>query len=269
MRSFLLKILLSFVASAAPAMAAPLLDVLVHDLDSGRYKTVYPYRGQQYIVGQPGHRYTLSLRNNTAERLMAVVSIDGVNVITGETASTSQSGYVLDPWQQTEIKGWRKSLRQSAEFYFTSLPNSYAGRTGRPNNVGVIGVAVFRERAPPVVFHNQLNRDDAGPYEESEAADMAGAAAPATESMARPNAAAPAGRAKSAQAEKKLGTGHGQRRYDPVSYTDFERAQTSPNQVVSIYYDSYQTLVKRGIVPQRRARHVEPDPFPSDFVPDP
>ena len=38
-------------------------------------------------------------------------------------------------------------MREVAAFTFTDSPNSYAERTGRPANVGVIGVAVFRERA--------------------------------------------------------------------------------------------------------------------------
>lgn len=64
---------------------------------------------------------------------------------TGETAAPSQSGYVLQPWQSTSIEGWRKSLDRVAAFRFTRLANSYAARTGRPDDVGVIGVAVFRE----------------------------------------------------------------------------------------------------------------------------
>ena len=40
-------------------------------------------------------------------------------------------------------------LNEVAAFYFTQLPDSYAARTDRPDNVGVIGVAVFREYQPP------------------------------------------------------------------------------------------------------------------------
>src|SRR6266699_5465773 len=78
------------------------------------------------------------------------MSVAGVNVITGDTASPSQSGYVLDAHGSFEIAGWRTSMSRTAAFFFTTLANSYAARTGRPDNVGVIGVAVFRER--PRVF---------------------------------------------------------------------------------------------------------------------
>lgn len=84
------------------------------------------------------------------EELLAVVSVDGVNVIAGQSADPSQSGYVVSSRASIDIQGWRRSLSQTAAFYFTSLPDSYAARTGRPEHVGVIGVAVFRKRqAPP------------------------------------------------------------------------------------------------------------------------
>jgi len=79
-------------------------------------------------------------------RLLAVVSVDGVNVVTGESASPDQSGYVLDPGDYVNIQGWRKDLDRTAAFYFSDPADSYAARTGRPNDLGVIGVALFRER---------------------------------------------------------------------------------------------------------------------------
>ena len=95
----------------------------------------------------PGHRYSVRMTNRTGGRVLTVLSVDGVNAITGQTASPNQSGYVLSPWESAEIAGWRKSDNEIAQFNFTALPDSYASRTGRPANVGVIGVAVFTERA--------------------------------------------------------------------------------------------------------------------------
>jgi hypothetical protein len=66
------------------------------------------------------------LTNTVGERVLVVLSVDGVNAVTGETANPSQAGYVLDPWQSTEIAGWRKSLDDVAQFVFTDLPDSYA-----------------------------------------------------------------------------------------------------------------------------------------------
>ena len=78
--------------------------------------------------------------------------VDGVNVVSGDTAAPSQSGYVLGAYECADIQGWRKNLSRTAAFYFTELPDAYATRTGRPQNVGVIGVAVFREKQPPITW---------------------------------------------------------------------------------------------------------------------
>jgi hypothetical protein len=94
---------------------------------------VHRHRGELYVAGEPGHEYEIRLRSREHGRVLAVTSVDGVNVVSGETAATSQGGYVLD--------GWRKNLDEVAAFYFTRLRNSYAARTGRPDHVGVIGIA--------------------------------------------------------------------------------------------------------------------------------
>ena len=122
--------------------------VEVYDRHDHTLLPVYEDGGERWIVGTPGHEYAIRIRNHTGQRILAVPSVDGVNAITGETASPEQSGYVLEPYGSVEIAGWRKSLSHTAAFYFTELADSYAARTGRPHDVGVIGVAVFRERAP-------------------------------------------------------------------------------------------------------------------------
>ncbi|MGQ0383894.1 MAG: hypothetical protein ACT4UP_04285 [Gammaproteobacteria bacterium] len=226
-------------------------EVEVYDRTAGNYLPVYWHAGERHIAGEPGHEYEIRIRNQGPGRVLAVTSVDGVNVITGQTAHARQSGYVLDPWGTVEIDGWRKSMAEVAAFYFTALPDSYAARTGRPENVGVIGVALFRERTPyPVAVEVQ---------------PMADAAAPAAESRA---ARGQLGKLKS---EDRLGTGHGERRDSGATYVDFQRASKHPDQVVTIYYDSYRNLIARGVIPQPKQRYARrtPEPFPGGFVPDP
>ena len=146
-RRLLLSLALaSTVACSMPLSARDLVQMDVIDRDSGQWLPEYGHRGQHWIAGVPGHRYAVRLANTTGERVLVVLSIDGVNAVTGQTAAPSQAGYVLEPWETAEIAGWRKSYDDIAQFVFTDLPDSYAARTGRPDNVGVIGVAVFRER---------------------------------------------------------------------------------------------------------------------------
>ena len=139
-------------AACAPAQGRPLVDVDVVDRDTRRMaRPDPPSRPTTGSPATPGHRYAVRLTNTTGERVLVVLSVDGVNAVTGETAHPSQAGYVLAPWQSTEINGWRKSLEDVAQFVFTDLPDSYAARTGRPDNVGVIGVAVFAEARPTLL----------------------------------------------------------------------------------------------------------------------
>lgn len=141
--------------TALPAVAlGRLTDVRIINRDSGEILTMYLYKGDYWVAGEPGARYAVELKNTARRRVLNVVSVDGVNVVTGETAAFDQPGYVLTPGQSYDVSGWRKSRREIAAFEFTSLPRSYAARTGRPDDVGVIGVAVFREK----VVYRRLRR---------------------------------------------------------------------------------------------------------------
>ena len=261
-RLLLVLALTSTVACSMPVAAGDLVQLDVVDRDNGQVLPEYRHRGQDWIAGVPGHRYSVRLTNTTGERVLVVLSVDGVNAVTGQTASPSQGGYVLEPWESAEIAGWRKSLDDIAQFVFTDLPDSYAARTGRPANVGVVGVAVFRERqvqpiyapppAPPIA--NGMARNEA-------------------RKAASPSAGASADRAMtSAEAmPQRLGTGHGQREWAPVGQTEFIRASSRPQQVSQVRYDDADNLVALGILPRYQAPHARnaPRAFPNGFVQDP
>lgn len=144
--------------------------------------------------------------------------------------------------------------------HFTSIEESYAGRTDRPRNVGVLAVAAFREEVPqPVVLP-----------EPPPSPPLA-----ATEGVASPQAAGDSAfrsmskaEASNAITDKKLGTGHGERVVSPTRYTEFRRASSRPDEVVTIFYDSRPNLIAQGIIPSRPTART-PNPFPGGFVPDP
>lgn len=242
--------------TAAPVHAGGrLADVQVYDRTSGEFLRVHHHEGRHYVAGTPGHQYELRVRNLTAVRTLAVTSVDGVNVISGQTAAMGQGGYVLDAHDSVNIAGWRKSLDDVATFFFTAHDNSYAARTGRPFDVGVIGVALFPEKRRCCEW--LWRGDDADRGER----DAGSGAAPS---------AAPEGLQGQRQ-EKRLGTGHGHREPAPARHTEFERASSEPAEVISIYYDSRENLVAQGVLPRNRdyAQHRRPRPFPGGFVPDP
>ena len=149
--AYFLFFLGSAMACKAQAMGG-IADVAVIDRDSGAVLSPHYYRGEYWVAGRPGARYSIQIRNRLGERVLAVASVDGVNVVSGETAGWGQTGYVFDPGESYQITGWRKTDAEVAAFTFTDSPNSYAERTGRPANIGVIGVAIFRERQPEPAY---------------------------------------------------------------------------------------------------------------------
>jgi hypothetical protein len=250
---------IALAAAAAALVATPafaigsLVGVDIVDRSQNELLPVYQQRGTAWVAGRPGSSYAVRLSNRSGARVMVVLSVDGINAVTGETAGLGQVGYVLMSGQSTEITGWRKSLTEAAAFYFTALPDSYAARTDRPDNVGVIGVAVFRERQrEPEV--SRRSSDSAEPSV-AQNADRARGAAESSAPAPSPSAA------------KALGTGHGEREYMPTSHTHFERASDRPNELVRLRYDSHERLLASGVIRSRRAPWW-PEPFPG-FVPDP
>ncbi|KRD55427.1 hypothetical protein ASE52_04035 [Acidovorax sp. Root275] len=283
--------------ASLPAQAiGRLADVTIVDRDTGATLPVHYAKGEYWVAGCPGARYAITVRNRSGERVLAVPSVDGVNVLSGETAAWDQRGYVFSPYERYQITGWRKSDSQVAAFEFSSIANSYASRTGRPAHVGVIGVALFREQPPvpspavtPEPYSQSQRRENSGGNGNSlgrlreepaphqplpSAAPAAAAPAPSSEaeSSARSMAADSVARA-APMPSAKLGTAHGQRETSVVSHTTFTRLQDQPNEVISIRYDSRENLVASGVIREPLARPHVPRAFPQSdnpsYVPDP
>ena len=260
---------------AAPAVAGWVGNIDLLTRGDGSVLPVYEKDGRKWVVGAPGQEYAIRVCNTTGARVLAVMSVDGVNVVSGDTASPSQSGYVLDAWQCADINGWRKKLASIAAFYFTELPDSYAARTGRPDNVGVIGVAFFREKPQPVAWKDTPARiaPQSAAAEPSARQEAAGASANdagrvETERKARSDFAA----ATPAPAPMaKIGTGHGRNERSYVQTTRFERESAAPNETIAFHYDRRENLIAMGILPPPAVARSS-NPFPAwtpRFVPDP
>jgi len=257
-------ILATAIAPLAAVRADSLARVDVYDRSAGEALPVYRQHGRRYVEGRPGNEYAVRIRNCTDQRLLAVLSVDGVNAVTGETASPDQAGYVIEPGGYVTVQGWRKDLTRTAAFYFSDPEASYAARTGRPNDLGVIGVALFRER--PVERQGWFSSDRRTAPAPSRGKAAADAAEKAVDSRAAgANAAAPA------MQEPSLGTGHGRGEYSPVQRVEFERASARPDELVAMRYERRETLVAMGVLPRARHASRNPDPFPGalSFVPDP
>lgn len=236
----------------------------------------HKWHNSVWVAGEKNSPYSLTLHNPNPYRVLVVVSVDGLNVITGNKASTQDQGYIINPYSSTEIAGWRKNTNQVAQFYFSSKDYSYSNRVGEgTQNTGVIGVAVFKEayqhRYPgvvssePPVFESQS-------LEDSYSREYSGKKEGGTSigSVAKNMARAPGGPSESfiqrkQETKQELGTGHGRSIGSYVEYDHFERASNRADEIINLYYDSRENLVKRGIIPDySHRRDYIPRPFSDD-----
>jgi len=223
----------------------------VEILGTGSYRLpTYYYNGRTYVLGTIGERYRIRITNPTARRVEAVVSVDGLDAIDGRTAGFEKRGYVIAPYGDVQLDGFRTSMDEVATFRFSSVRDSYAGRKGKDQNVGVVGVAFFpeRERPRPVSRPIEPRRR----YPAAEGAAPPSAAPYDGEYSGRDDSAAPRAEAKSRSAAPSerpgLGTEFGERRYSSVDYTTFQRANGStPSSVVEIRYNDRDGLIALGI----------------------
>lgn len=197
-----------------------------------------------YVEARQGRNYSLRLTNRTGERVGVEVSVDGLNVISGERATGGLGRmYVLEPWESTSIQGWRTSLESVRRFTFVDEKASYAARVGKANGkMGWIEVAVHREIRP--VAEN-LERDEWKRAREGaprdgdsreQSADAQAAPAPKSEAPA-------AGAARSYP-----GTGWGDRLHDSVRLVDFDPYPT-PVERVTLRYEYRAALQALGVLP--------------------
>lgn len=252
-------------AATGASAVGRVADVNVIDRSTGVSLPVHLHRGEYWIAGQPGAKYSIQIRNKRGPRLLAVMSVDGLNVLTGETADFGQSGYVFESGQRYGIEGWRKTDSEVAAFVFTASGDSYAERIGKARDMGVIGVALFRERPPVAVFSPPVleRRQEAPATAGASSADNAmERSSKPSQSSVTPSAPSPS---------PKLGTAHGERENSLVTRTQFVRNSSSPDEVIRIRYDSHANLMAMGIIPNPHNQPV-PNPFPGSpvgYVPDP
>jgi hypothetical protein len=276
------------VAPETTRLTGPLSDIEIIDRNTGQRLPIYFHNGRRYVAGTPGNRYAVAIRNRSSARVLAVIAVDGINAVSGESAAWHQTGYVLDPYRRYEVRGWRKSQERIAAFEFTSLSDSYAARTGRPNDVGVIGVALFREaiKPEPLTLAPPARQESRRSFSNEQASESAPASsAPPAPPGGVGEAAASAGKSAGGRAAdlasaeatarsrplERLGTGHGRNENSQVTYTSFERARPQPDQIVTIHYDSRANLIALGVIPRPAPERPVPNPFPGSlgFVPDP
>lgn len=289
-RSVLFAVGLGLVLVAASAGAerpwrlprpVPSYSVTLEDA-SGAPLPTFHHEGRTFVLGERGERYAIRVHNPTAERVEAVISVDGRDAVSGDVADyRSQRGYIVPPYGSIRIEGFRRSLDEVATFRFSSPHESYSARRGTPENVGVIGVAVFRERSRPIV-----RRDPPRPFPrrvdpEIDASEAPSASAPESRRKSAFGSARSSDAARRAPSAEyvprdrvnNLGTEYGETRESSVVEVSFVRRSASPDRLFTLRYDDAAGLESRGVDLGRwfeRRRYAEPQPFPrSRFAPPP
>ena len=258
------------------------------------------YEGQLYVAGKKNGRYQIRVRNKTRERILIITTVDGRNVQTGEPGGGHEDGgHVLEPHQSWTFTGWRTSNNEVAAFRFGKKGGAYSSQMGSPENVGVIGVAVFEEEAPPpqVVTVKETryivpaSHTPWSPYQVTWDSYTAGVPLSFSTTLLGTSAWAPvssstvstvncsdqmsessssftvsssttrARSSKKSRVKQELGTEFGEQLHSQVRTTTFNRASDAPCEVWVIRYDSMDALQKRGIMGHHKPQEA-PQAFP-------
>jgi hypothetical protein len=232
--------------------------------------------GRTYVMGTVGSRYAIVVTNPTPRRVEVVLSVDGLDAMDGQPANyVDKRGYILPPYGDTTVDGFRTSLQEVAAFRFSSVSDSYAGRLGQPRDIGVIGAAFFAEQPPIAVAPPppprpvETQRHERAPSKRYAPSDDLASntpppapAAPSTRGAGGdeiPQAHAEPGPAGGPKDDKGysggetwrrpgLGTEFGEQRESPVTLTEFARANPAhPTQVIAIRYNDRAGLVALGV----------------------
>lgn len=243
----------------------------------------YYHQGQVWIEGREGSTYTLRFTNRGPNRVLAIFSVDGLDVLKGKPAGHLSEGYVVNGNSTLDIPGWKLDDATAAEFFFSRSSKSYVSKIGgNVNNTGVIGAMVFNERqmvqwAQPahltftsaslpntnwsgMVGYNSSSTLTAGSVHPGVPASLnnlsVGSASDGTLRSATTSLN---------MVSQEVGTGFGQATaWNTVNTTFTREHPTVPNAIMAVYYDSAKNLQRRGIVLKSRyGTDTSNNPFPA------
>jgi len=263
---------------------APLIQVRVQ-ID-GKFVQEYHKDNNTFIEGKKGQNFALHLKNLSRNRILVHPMIDGLSAMTGKEASRfdNQNGYIIDPEGSAVIPGWRIDNNEVASFYFAGDGKSYAEKTGRGKDKGVIGYAVWSElvfASKDNMFESKSTVDsmDFGPrnssprYGHSNSSGVCGQSSHIEPelsfetqcSIAPERQTKGATRSTRSVTTSNLGTGFGQATSHHVESVHFVTTSDKPLVAGAIYYDDAAGLRARGIrLRRKKCSRDLPNPFPKD-----
>lgn len=224
----------------------------VNILVNGNSVAKYYKDGKTYIEAKDGSEYEIQIKNNHCQRVLAVASVDGLNVITGEPASIEDSGYVINPYDSFRIKGFRYSDEKVGAFKFVSKDKSYASEKQVSENCGVIGVKIFNDATSYTVTGTNILKytvEDipSSPYIQPLVCDKS------------------YGSNVVMCCNFDMGSGWGSSKESKVTHTNFERGYVT--HTFEFYYASRKALIDMGVIESSAPKISFPKSFPKYATP--
>jgi len=233
------------------------VEVVVH----GKPLKEYEKDGKAYVEGREGTLFSIKIRNNSWQRKLFVPTVDGLSVMDGEVGGFESGGYIVGAYDSIEIKGWRTSDRDVAEFFFSGSGKSYSVRSGKGGgNIGVIGVAVVGEKVRYQTFNiSQMQNITPAPWNPGYPYNNKFFCSSDDSVMCLSAQCCDA-----VNVAQGVGTGFGDRKESHVTEVSFDR-EGSPECVFQIFYNTREELKKLGIGFEKRACYVSPQAFPGKY----
>lgn len=235
----------------------------VEVLINGRSAKEYYHEGKIYIEGREGTSYKIKVRNNGCNRVKAVISVDGLNVISGEEATLLGRGYIINGYNSLTVDGWRKSNSNVHEFYFSDIGKSYSVRSGKGDkNIGVIGVSIVEEERANPWFVTYTAAGRGFDYTKYPITCDAGYS---NNYLSVGSTDCSSYESSKVNCSNTIGTGWGKELRSDVVDVDFN-SKGYPAETFEIFYDTIKGLRKRGISLDRHPSYVDsPKAFPGSY----
>jgi len=226
------------------------MKTLVQIKVNGKPIDQYKHEGMTFIEAREGTEYIIEIKNNDNQRKLAIITVDGINVISG-LPQDQENGYVINNYSSFEIKGFRKDLDTVGAFKFCKRGLSYCNEQGLKGNNGVIGIRLYNEKIYPILYRNtfelsdfKITNDNSTSKTDSSSSCYSVKTEPCESVKSKSFA---------------LGTTWGKKINDTVKTVNFET--DNEFQEIIIYYDSRKNLEKMGISFKKENQIVMPKAF--------
>lgn len=235
----------------------------------------YYFNNAVWIEGREGNSYTIDIKNNSHTRALFIISVDGLDILSGNPAGPDSNGYVLDPYQSINIPGWKINNSEAAEFFFSRSRDSYVNAIGGSTaNTGVIGAMIFSEYVRPAphyynpnYFQTPLSLNSQSLYGTAIGSGIASSTASdsAYRSIKSGMIASNSMSVKASSVSQDVGTGFGNKTDWNTTSVSFVKANpSSPDAVLALYYNTAKNLERMGIrLKKKRDISYQANPFPA------